>query len=102
MAHADYDCCAICDSKMSYNNGGGETKEQLCAECAVDFALETGEKVTTGDQLVAWISRNDDAKVIAVLKKLGYQRCYYHNAVDGLITMRATQGSPAQPASGEK
>lgn len=84
MAHADYDCCALCDCKMAYNSDAG-TKDFVCAECAVVFYAETGVKVTTGEQLVKWI---EDASVDVVRDLLTpglYSRCLYPNAVDDAV-----------------
>ena len=37
MAHGDYNCCAVCDSKLEYSNDA-QTKEELCSWCAVNLA----------------------------------------------------------------
>ena len=52
MAHGDYDCCAVCDCKLSYNSTNPYTKEEICVDCLKALrdngvnVLDPTEKVT--------------------------------------------------------
>jgi hypothetical protein len=47
MAHGDYNCCAICDSKMEYSNYA-ETKNNICSNCVCNLA-EKGKIIRSVD-----------------------------------------------------
>jgi hypothetical protein len=83
MAHGDYDCCAVCDTKMAYSHDA-TTKKEVCSECAVSLYVATGERITSGDALVDWITRTGTAAV-AILDHAGYSKCYYTNPVDDAV-----------------
>jgi hypothetical protein len=83
MAHADYDCCAVCDSKMAYNSGDPRTKEDLCASCAVALA-RLGVFVKNGAQFVEWMRREERGKVLSTLAAVGFGTCFYPNPADRL------------------
>ena len=90
MAHADYCCCACCDSKISYSNDA-TTKEQICASCAVDLACQ-GVIAKSGEQLALWIREEvDNERIRLVLSKVGFCRCYYPNEVDSALTMKGLE-----------
>ena len=58
MAHADYDCCAICDCKLSYAGFyNARTKEDI-------------------------------RKVKAILEQLNFRCCYYQDSIDDLLESR--------------
>ena len=84
MAHGDYDCCAVCDSKMAYNSGDARTKEDLCASCAVDLA-KLGVFVKSGAELLAWMDETPAVEVLVKLHAAGYGRCFYSNPVDDKV-----------------
>ena len=86
MAHGDYNCCARCDSKQSYSGFAATTKEEVCADCALDLFELTGERITNGEHLAAWIMRDDVSNGQVV--RLGISRCYYENAVDDALAQR--------------
>jgi hypothetical protein len=85
MAHGDYNCCARCDSKLSYSSYA-TTKEEVCADCALDLLELTGERITSGDHLAAWIMRDDVSNAQVVT--LGISPCFYGNPVDDAIKHR--------------
>ena len=89
MAHGDYNCCARCDSKQSYNGFDATTKEEVCADCALDLLELTGERITSGDHLAAWIMRDDVSN--AQVARLGISLCYYENAVDDALKQRGVE-----------
>lgn len=84
MAHADYDCCAICDSKQSYNAGGDVAKGEICGECVANLA-RLGVITGTPEELLAWIKGADPAKVKEVLHGVGFHTCYYGNLIDDAV-----------------
>lgn len=79
MAHADYDCCALCDSKLNYNSDA-ETKKTICGSCVANLARK-GVIAGTVDELLAWMRATPPATVIATLSDL-IRVCYYTNDVD--------------------
>jgi hypothetical protein len=94
MAHADYSCCAICDSKMNY--GEDATKEDICVSCIEDL-LAIDLKITRVSSLMDHIDALSDADALAFLHRIGFIPCFYQNDIDqrlidrGLIT---TNGGP--------
>lgn len=83
MAHGDYDCCAVCDRKLNYNEDAS-TKEEICPKCAVNMTLATGQRITTPDALIGWIGtatteQLDEARIV---------ECFYRNPVDDAVTAR--------------
>jgi hypothetical protein len=80
MAHADYECCAVCDAKCAYAPWG-PAKTVLCAFCVLGLADE-GVRVTTAEELLAWMRSERRETVASVLKRVGFVRCRYDNAVD--------------------
>ena len=87
MAHADYDCCAICDEKLHYNHDA-DAKGEICSACAVEFYRETGEKVVEPMQLREWIINTETDTVSTVLLKLSFRQCYYANEIDDVVTAK--------------
>lgn len=92
MAHGDYNCCAVCDSKLAYSFDAA-TKEEICADCAVSLHEATGVRITTPDDLIAWLRVNGAAGV-AVLQRIGFSECVYTNPVDQAYRA-AMQAAPA-------
>ena len=88
MAHADYDCCAICDCKLSYAGFyNARTKENICSYCLAELA-KRGVIVHDTDELLDWLSKEDIRKVKAILEQLNFRCCYYKNSVDELLENR--------------
>lgn len=81
MAHGDYDCCAICDRKLSYNPNGATTKEELCNDCVRLMHSLTGQLIMNQVDLLAWLSTATKAQVEA----LGFSYCFYDNPVDTAV-----------------
>ena len=91
MAHADYDCCAVCDSKMSYSGGDSAgTKEDLCFDCARRLK-DLGVDINDANDLLGWIEDTPISEIAPVLVDAGFRRCYYENFIDTLLV-----GSGAQ------
>ena len=84
MAHADYNCCAVCDSKLSYAGFSATAKEEICSRCVANLA-EKGVIVHDVDELIEWIKNEDAEKVAKVLKDVGFRFCYYSNTVDEIV-----------------
>ena len=83
MAHGDYNCCAVCDSKLEYSNDA-QTKEELCSWCAVNLAQD-GVFVHDVDELKKWMKETNPLVVVTVLTKNHFSTCYYKNEVDDLF-----------------
>lgn len=81
MAHADYECCAICDDKMSPGDWETEPKTVLCTSCAVRLAKK-GHYITCVDELLEWMRKTPNA--VEILDSIGFKQCYYKNDVDDL------------------
>jgi len=77
MAHADYECCAVCDSKMAFSNNAN-AKYSICGSC-VRILVKSGVDVATTTELLAWLNAKPD---LAPLVAAGFQVCYYRNPVD--------------------
>jgi hypothetical protein len=82
MAHADYECCAVCDAKVFYRPGV-MAKEIVCGTCAACLA-EEGVEATNTDDLLAWMQSAAPATVVAVLRRNGFRPCRYPNLVDAV------------------
>ena len=88
MAHADYDCCAICDCKLSYVGFyNARTKEDICSYCVAEL-VKRGVIVHSVDELLEWLSKEDIEKVKTILEELNFRCCYYKNSVDELLVSR--------------
>lgn len=83
MAHADYHCCAVCDSKMGYAHGYAETKVSLCTDCMKSLHA-FGVMVYDGEDLMAWMKGDDNtcARKLQILRDVGFSKCFYGNDVD--------------------
>ncbi len=81
MAHGDYHCCAVCDRKLDYAGDDARTKEDVCTDCIRSVLAETGVLVTTGDELLAWIT----TAPVAAVGALDIRPCYYRNPVDDAV-----------------
>lgn len=87
MAHADYDCCAVCDCKMNYNEWEAETKGRICGECVADMA-RLGVICGTAEELIEWINAAEPSEVKRILGAVGYDPCHYDNPVDQAVRAR--------------
>lgn len=80
MAHADYNCCALCDCKMAYvESDNATTKEEICTDCLRTLHAG-GVMVSTGGELEDWIKSNPEK--VEILPGMGYTPCLYDNPVD--------------------
>jgi hypothetical protein len=83
--HGDYDCCAICDDKMSYRGDGATTKAELCPDCLGNLRELTGGKEFPNQlALVKWIL----TAPVEQLRLLWVSRCYYPNIIDDAFADR--------------
>lgn len=87
MAHADYNCCAICDTKMDYAAWEAETKEDICTDCLQNIK-KLDLKIADVEDLKEYIRETDYITLKNTLTKLGYYFCCYGNEVDELVAMR--------------
>jgi hypothetical protein len=62
-------------------NEWAEAKEYVCAGCAIDLFQLTGERITSGEHLAAYIAHCTSPEVV----KLGIEKCFYPNAVDATV-----------------
>jgi hypothetical protein len=95
MAHADYDCCAICDAKQDYNAGNARTKEDLCASC-LKILREHGVNALDVAGLSMWIECTEKATVQDVLRAAQYAACHYPNDLDAMVWQRLGQSRRRQ------
>lgn len=79
MAHADYDCCAICDCKVNYLPYS-EAKEAICVPCLKNLH-KAGVMVYTSEELLEWMKSNSD-KAVDILLSVGFEVCGYGNPID--------------------
>ena len=90
MAHGDYECCAVCDSKMGYDPDC-DSKNVLCSSCAVDLA-QKGVFVHNVAELMEWMEKTPCPYVVTdTLQSVGFRQCLYPNAVDKLYLKRLFQ-----------
>ena len=80
MAHADYDCCAVCDCKMSFSYNS-ETKEDICEDCLITLR-DNNLSISTVKELIGWIKKKDSEKLKEKVGKIGFSKCCYDNDVD--------------------
>ena len=84
MAHADYNCCAICDSKMDYAGWESETKEDICTDC-LENIKKLNLQIENVEDLKKYIKDTDYKTLRETLLKLDYRFCYYWNDIDDLV-----------------
>jgi len=82
MAHGDYDCCAICDSKMRYNAGDAKTKDSFCQTCLENIINLTQEPTVSINNFLLWLSKQPVKERSGILDKLGYRPCFYESCFD--------------------
>jgi len=87
MAHGDYDCCAICDSKLSYNPYDSITKMEICSSCSMELR-DLGLIILDVEDLIKWLKKADKKDIENFIEKTSYNKCYYRNEVDSLIEQR--------------
>ena len=87
MAHADYNCCAICDNKMDYAGFGADTKTKLCPDC-IERSAALGKLCVSPEQVAEHIKSLSDADAIAWLHAMGFDPCYYENDLDKYLIER--------------
>lgn len=87
MAHADYECCAVCDGRMSYSSNA-EGKQLVCPRCALEIMKLSGQEVTTSEEFIAWVNDYQKRHVLPMLRKLGFRKCYYGNDVDEAVAKK--------------
>lgn len=94
MAHADYDCCAICDSKQPYSSDA-DTKSEICADCLKMLRDEGIAPLPLDpEELIAWMQR-EPVRAMAVLTEIGFRPCCYPNPVDDAF--RAIEAPAPRP-----
>ena len=87
MAHADYHCCAICDSKQEYGGIDSTTKEKICPHC-LRALRNQGLSVLDTNELLFWINTTDTDMVRTILHKVDFRFCYYRNPVDEAVEQK--------------
>jgi hypothetical protein len=81
MAHGDYDCCAVCDSKLRYSFDA-QAKETICGHCLLKMQ-KMGLGIVTVKQLIEWITNTDKEILRDKLLEMGFYKCFYDdNQVD--------------------
>ena len=87
MAHGDYNCCAICDSKLDYNASDARTKEEICTYC-LHKLRDNGLNVLDVAEFIEWIETTELKVLTDTLKKIGFSFCCYSNPVDDAVLKR--------------
>lgn len=87
MAHADYNCCAICDSKLAYAGYSANCKEEICPYCVARMA-ETGKICVVPEEVVQILKNMNDDEALNWLHTIGFSPCYYNNEIDQYIIER--------------
>jgi hypothetical protein len=82
MAHGDYECCAVCDDKLSYDSEAAP-KDVLCSGCAVDLA-QRGVFVHDVAELAVWMKAAAPVTVVSALGASHFRKCAYTNDIDKL------------------
>lgn len=83
MAHADYKCCAVCDSKLAYSDSP-RSKEDICGPCVANLARQ-GVICGTPEELGKWVEETSADKVQEVLKAVNYYPCIYQGEIDEVV-----------------
>lgn len=87
MAHGDYDCCLICDCKMSYSHDA-KTKEEVCMGC-LKVMRERGEILLSQKEVIEFLEAKDDESALEWLNEVGYSPCFYGcDSDDYIMTKR--------------
>ena len=80
MAHADYECCAVCDSKMAYASNASP-KTEICSCCVAELAVRE-VIVHNVAELERWIINTGGEKVKEVLEGVNFRFCIYGSWID--------------------
>lgn len=86
MAHGDYNCCAVCDSKQEYSSDA-ETKGMICSFCVAELAVR-GVIVHGVGELIKWIESGDAEFVKTTLQAANFRICFYGCDVDAAYLKR--------------
>lgn len=86
MAHADYACCACCDSKVYYQEDS-IPKEVLCEVCSKNISDIANKPITTVSQFKELIEKySDKDSLFLFLKNIGFHFCFYTNQIDKIVS----------------
>ena len=88
MAHSDYDCCAVCDSKMTYRHAAAGTKDSICSTCTNNLFQWTGVYIGSVDDLLTYFADLSDDKLLETLHSLDFCSCMFENKVDRYLKDR--------------
>ena len=86
MAHGDYNCCAVCDSKLEYSNDSN-TKARICSDC-LKALRNLGLSILDTGELIKWIEISETAVVKDILHRADFSFCYYDNEVDAAVKLK--------------
>lgn len=87
MAHANYNCCAICDCGFEYAGLKADSKVRICEDCLV-LLRDYGYNIITIDELIDFINNSDIDKLKEFLNKLNFRACFYSNPIDNAVIKR--------------
>lgn len=85
MAHGDYACCAICDSKQHYVGFNNDFKAEICSSCLRSLHEEK-IMVYTPEEFVKWAKAQTKKHLKIILTIIGFSDCWYENPVDKAVT----------------
>lgn len=83
MAHADYECCAICDCKIRYA-AIEDAKTDICMKCMKVFRNK-GLNIIGTEELINWLKTENKEKIREILKEANFEKCCYLNLIDDLV-----------------
>jgi hypothetical protein len=83
MAHADYNCCAVCDCKMAYSCDA-TIKKDMCGPCVANLA-RLDIICGTVEELTKWVNETAAEKVAVALLAVGFSKCFYNADIDALV-----------------
>lgn len=86
MAHADYACCACCDSKVYYKEGA-TPKQILCETCLKNISDITGKIIVAPRDFQNIIENyKSQDELLLFLQKVGFHFCFYSNLLDQIVS----------------
>lgn len=80
MAHGNYACCAICDSKVHFGEYD-DAKTAVCTSCALNVIQAGGPRLDRPEDVLKWLDAEPVVSRLA-LRALGFSKCFYENPVD--------------------
>ena len=89
MAHADYECCCVCDRKMAHNEMAA-AKTKMCRWCVARLRKilakeEIDGEIKDPEGFLELISSLPKDRLETLLKKIKFRACRYPNPIDDYL-----------------